>query len=218
MEEKKSVTAEILLILDKSGSMEGTESDTAGGFNSLIEKQKAELKDAWVTTWLFNGQAELLYDRVPIGEIKPMAASDIVVGGSTALYDAIGNAIRRTELIQKHLRKEDIPDFTLFAIMTDGYENASVHFSNHEIRELIEKKKADGWEFLFLAAGIDAKEEADDLAIPHSYQMAMYSAREAFCEIDRQIHSARKNVGQRKSLEQLKENDAKHVRRRLKNV
>lgn len=198
MEEKKA-TGEIVLILDKSGSMEGTESDTAGGFNALIEKQKAELKNAWVTTWLFNRETEILYNRVPIREIKPMKASDIVVGGNTALYDAVGDAIGITDWTQKYLiPKEEIPDFTLVAIMTDGYENASVHFSNHEIRELIEKKKADGWEFLFMAAGIDAKEEADDLAIPHSYQMAMYSAREAFCEIDRQIHRASKNVEQRK--------------------
>ena len=183
MEEK--VTAEIILVLDKSGSMSGTEGDTAGGFNSLIEKQKNELKEAWVTTWLFNGQAELLYDRVPIREVKPMTAADIEVGGNTALYDAVGNAIKRTELIQKHLRKEDVPDLTLVAIMTDGYENASRQYNNSEIRKLIEQKKQDGWEFLFMAAGIDAKEEADNLAIPSYYQMEMYSACEAFDETER---------------------------------
>ena len=199
MEEKK-VTAEIVLILDKSGSMAGTESDTAGGFNSLIEKQKKELGNAWVTTWLFNGEAELLYDRAPIGEIRPMTATDIVVGGNTALYDAVGNAIRRTELIQKHLRKEDIPDFTLVAIMTDGLENASRHFNNHEIRKLIEQKKADGWEFLFMAAGIDAKEEADNLAIPHPYQMEAYSACEAFDEMDRVLSLTREDASGRKKL------------------
>ena len=207
MEEK--VTAEIILILDKSGSMSGTEGDTAGGFNSLIEKQKNELKEAWVTTWLFNGQAKLLYDRVPIREIKPMTAADIEVGGNTALYDAVGNAITRTELIQKHLRKEDVPDLTLVAIMTDGYENASRQYNNSEIRELIEKKKQDGWEFLFLAAGIDAREEAERIAIPHSYQMECYSAPSAFTKINNQIKYACK-----KKTEQEKNNANGSYRRK----
>lgn len=201
MEEKKA-TAEILLILDKSGSMEGTESDTAGGFNSLIKKQKAKLKDAWVTTWLFNGKTEILYNRVPIQEIKPMKASDIVVGGSTALYDAVGDAIGITDWTQKQLiPEEEVPDFTFVTIMTDGYENASDHYKYQEIRRLIEKKEADGWEFLFMGAGIDAENEAKKLAITHSYQMEMYSAREAFCEIDRQINSARENAERRKMTE-----------------
>lgn len=201
MEEK--VTAEIILVLDKSGSMSGTEGDTAGGFNSLIEKQKNELKEAWVTTWLFNGQAELLYDRVPIREVRPMTAADIEVGGNTALYDAVGNAIKRTELIQKHLRKEDVPDLTLVAIMTDGYENASRQYNNSEIRELIEQKKQDGWEFLFMAAGIDAKEEADNLAIPSYYQMEMYSASEAFREMDLLMCCMCEDVSTRKEREMM---------------
>ena len=198
--EEKNVTAEFILILDKSGSMSGTESDTAGGFNSLIEKQKNELANAWVTTWLFNGQAELLYDRVPIREVMPMTAADIVVGGNTALYDAVGNAIKQTELIQKHLRKEDVPDLTMIAIMTDGYENASRQYNNCEIRELIEQKKKDGWEFLFLAAGIDAREETDRIAISRSYQMDWYSASEAFDETNFQIVCACENIARQREL------------------
>lgn len=185
--QEKGITAELVFVLDKSGSMSGTESDTAGGFNSLIEKQKKELDNAFVTTWFFNGRAELLHDRVPLREIKPMEPSDIVTGGNTALYDAVGNAIRRTELIQKHLREEDRPSLTLFAVMTDGYENASRGFDNEKIRELIEQKKADGWEFLFMAAGIDAAQEAEKMAIRHFYQMERYSASCAFGEMDRMI-------------------------------
>ena len=206
--EEKNVTAEIILILDKSGSMSGTESDTAGGFNSLIEKQKSELTNAWVTTWLFNGQTELLYDRIPIREVKPMTAADIEVGGNTALYDAVGNAIKRTELIQKHLRKEDVPDLTLVAIMTDGYENASRQYNNSEIRELIEQKKQDGWEFLFLAAGIDAKEEAERIAIPQYLQSEIYSASESFDFVDEFIASAFEDVRARREREEAQCNVA----------
>jgi len=188
MEDKK-VTAEIVFILDKSGSMSGTESDTAGGFNSLIEKQKEEFEKAWVTTWFFSEKAQLLHDRVPIQNIKPMNLRDINIGGNTALYDAVGFAIYRIESIQRRLREEDRPDFTLFAIMTDGYENASRHLNNSDIRELIEKKKKDGWEFLFMAAGIDAQEEAEKISISNSYQMDDYCAPEAFAETSRMISS-----------------------------
>ncbi len=179
MEEKKG-TAEIILILDKSGSMSGTESDTVGGFNALIEKQKNLVEQAWVTAWFFNSHAQLLYDRVPINEVKPMSETDFSVGGCTALYDTVGKAIERAELIQKHIRSEDIPDLTMVAIMTDGYENASRQYNNQSIRKLIEKKKADGWEFLFMAAGIDAKEEAEKIAIDNSFHMETNQPLKAF--------------------------------------
>ena len=116
---KKNLT-EIVFILDRSGSMSGLESDTIGGFNSLIEKQKKEEGEALVSTVLFSGASAVIHDRVPIQEVPPMTEKDYIVGGCTALLDAIGGAIHHIGNIHKYARSEDVPQHTLFVITTDG--------------------------------------------------------------------------------------------------
>ena len=88
---KKNLT-EIVFILARSGSMSGLESDTIGGFNSLIEKQKKEEGEALVSTVLFSGASAVIHDRAPIQEVPPKSEKDYIVGGCTALPDAIGGA------------------------------------------------------------------------------------------------------------------------------
>ena len=68
---KKDLT-EIVFILDRSGSMGGLESDTIGGFNSMLNKQKKEKGEALVSTILFDNVSEVLHDRVPIEKVEPM--------------------------------------------------------------------------------------------------------------------------------------------------
>ncbi|MBQ2412514.1 MAG: VWA domain-containing protein, partial [Anaerotignum sp.] len=121
---KKNLT-EIVFILDRSGSMSGLEQDTIGGFNSLIEKQKKEDGEAYISTVLFDHTSEVLHDRVDLKKIKPMTEDEYYVRGSTALLDAVGGAIQHIGNVHKYARKEDVPEKTIFVIMTDGYENAS---------------------------------------------------------------------------------------------
>ena len=162
---KKNLT-EIVFILDRSGSMSGLESDTIGGFNSLIEKQKKEEGEALVSTVLFSGASAVIHDRVPIQEVPPMTEKDYIVGGCTALLDAIGGAIHHIGNIHKYARSEDVPQHTLFVITTDGMENASRRYSVHQVQEMIcHQQKKYGWEFLFLGANIDAVETAGRLGI-----------------------------------------------------
>ena len=111
---KNNIT-ELVFILDKSGSMAGLESDTIGGFNSMIEKQKKEDTPCYVSTILFNGESEVIHDREKLGEIQPMTDRDYVVGGCTALIDAIGGAIHHIGNIHKYARLEDVPEHTMFA-------------------------------------------------------------------------------------------------------
>ena len=161
---KKDLT-EMVFILDKSGSMAGLESDTVGGFNSMIKKQQKQDGEAFVTTILFSSSSEMVHDRVSLTEIKPMTEHDYTVGGCTALIDAIGDAIVHISNIHKYARPIDVPEHTIFVIMTDGYENASHKFSSHTVKKLIEQKKHIGWEFLFLGANIDAVETAKHFGI-----------------------------------------------------
>ena len=158
--EKNNIT-ELVFILDRSGSMGGLESDTIGGFNSMIEKQKRESGTAYVTTILFDHEIERLHDRLPLEEVRPMTGEDYTVRGCTALLDALGDTILHIADIHKYARKEDVPDNTVFVITTDGMENASRRYGSREIKKLIEKqKKRCGWEFLFIGANIDAVETA----------------------------------------------------------
>ena len=162
---KKNLT-EIVFILDRSGSMSGLESDTIGGFNSMIEKQKKEDGEALISTILFNNSSEVLHDRVDLKKIEPMTDRDYTVRGCTALLDAIGGAIHHIGNVHKYARSEDVPEHTLFVITTDGMENASRQYSSDKVKEMIERQKSKySWEFLFFGANIDAVETAGNFGI-----------------------------------------------------
>ena len=157
---------EVVFILDRSGSMSGLESDTIGGFNSMIEKQRKEEGEALISTILFDDRSEVLYDRVPVKKIEPMTDRKYYVRGCTALLDAIGGAIHHISNVHKYAREEDRPAKTLFIITTDGMENASREYSCRKVKEMVEKaKKKYDWEFLFLGANIDAIEVAGRFGI-----------------------------------------------------
>ncbi len=162
---KNNIT-ELVFILDRSGSMSGLEADTVGGFNSLIEKQKTVDGKCFVTTVLFSSTSETIHDRMELGEIRPLSGEDYVPAGCTALLDAIGETIRHISKIHKYARPEDVPEHTTVVIMTDGMENASRTFTSKEVKRMIEsEKELHGWEFLFLAANIDAVETASRVGI-----------------------------------------------------
>ncbi len=133
---KKGFT-ELVFILDRSGSMSGLEGDTIGGFNSLIEKQKQEPGECVVSTVLFDNVSEVLHDRVPLAQIRPMSSRDYTVRGCTALLDAIGGAIHHIGNIHKYARSEDVPEHTLFVITTDGMENASHRYTAEAVKQMI---------------------------------------------------------------------------------
>ena len=159
-------TTEMVFIIDKSGSMSGLESDTIGGFNSNISKQRETGENVLVTTVLFDTTFNTLYDRVNISDVKEMTRKDYCPGGGTALCDAVGNTINRIKYAQQYLKKEERPDKTLFVIITDGEENSSREFSSSKIKQLItEQKEKYDWEFLFLGANIDAVETANTYGI-----------------------------------------------------
>ena len=157
--ENKALKTELVFILDRSGSMSGLESDTIGGYNSMMDKQRETSGEVIVTTVLFDDRFELLHDRIPLTELSPMTENEYFVRGSTALIDAIGRTVKKIENAQEHMLPEHRPGKTIFIITTDGYENASREFSAEKVREMVEQKREkDKWEFIFLGANIDAVE------------------------------------------------------------
>lgn len=166
---KKGLT-EIVFILDRSGSMSGLESDTIGGYNSMIEKQKKEEGEALISTVLFDGQTDVLHDRVPLDKINPITEKEYYVRGSTALLDAVGGAIHHIGNVHKYAREEDVPEKTLFIITTDGMENSSRQYSYDKVKKMIEKQKEKyHWEFIFLGANIDAVSVADRFGVDRQH-------------------------------------------------
>ena len=153
----KTNRTELVFILDRSGSMSVLESDTIGGYNAMLEKQKKEAGEATVTTVLFDDKYELLHDRIDLKGIAPITDREYYVRGCTALLDAIGKTIQKIINVQKHTSPENRADKVLFVITTDGMENASREYTYDKIRALVERQKQEyGWEFLFLGANIDA--------------------------------------------------------------
>ena len=157
---KNNIT-ELVFILDRSGSMAGLEADTIGGFNAMIDKQKKQEGECYVSTVLFDNESKVLHDRVKLTDVPKMTDRDYTVRGCTALIDALGSAIRHIGNIHKYARAEDVPEHTLFVITTDGYENASRKYTSDEVKKMITRQKEKyGWEFLFIGANIDAVETA----------------------------------------------------------
>ena len=165
MKEKKNNITELVFILDRSGSMAGLESDTIGGFNAMLEKQKQNGDPCYVSTILFDNVSEVIHDREKIGEVQPLTEKDYYVRGCTALLDAIGGAIHHVGKLHKYLA-DCAPAHTLFVITTDGMENASRRYDAATVKKMIERQKERyGWEFLFIGANIDAVETASRYGI-----------------------------------------------------
>ena len=193
---KKNLT-ELVFILDRSGSMAGLEGDTIGGFNAMIEKQKREPGEALVSTVLFDNETEVIHDRVDIQKIEPMTDKEYYVRGCTALLDAVGGAIHHIGNVHKYAREEDRPEKTLFVITTDGMENASRKYTYDRVKKMIQHQQEKyGWEFIFLAANIDAVETADRYGIRReravNYCQTPEGVRESYCMMSEAISRIRK--------------------------
>lgn len=162
---KKNLT-ELVMILDRSGSMRGLEADTIGGYNSMLAQQKKTEGEVLVSTVLFDNRSEVLFDRVPLDKMPEMTEKDYYVRGCTALLDAMGGAISHIGNVHKYAREEDRPEKTIFVITTDGLENASRMYAYDDVKAMVERQKEKyGWEFLFLGANIDAIKTAGRFGI-----------------------------------------------------
>lgn len=162
---KKNLT-EMVFVLDRSGSMDHLTEDTIGGFNSMIESQKNEEGEAFVTTVLFDDKYELLHDHVSVKEVNPITRKEYYARGMTALLDAVGRTINSVGERLSNTPEEERPEKVIFVITTDGYENASMEFTRTKVKEMIEHQQSKySWVFMFLGANMDAVSEADSLGI-----------------------------------------------------
>lgn len=159
---------ELVFVVDKSGSMCGLEDDTVGGLNAVLEENRRADGDAHVSIVEFASASEVVVDRADIADVRPLTREDYRVGGSTALLDAVGDAIRHAARVQGYMPDGHKAGKVIFAIITDGQENDSRRHTYAEVKGMIEEKRRDGWEFVFLGANIDAAAEAARMGIPAS--------------------------------------------------
>ncbi|WP_407411929.1 vWA domain-containing protein [Methanobrevibacter sp.] len=178
---------DLIFLIDRSGSMYGSEEDTIGGFNSFIEKEKLKEGNTRVTTILFDHEYEMLYKRKDIDDVDKLTRDEYYVRGSTALLDAIGKTITTLD--------REIDNNALFVITTDGMENSSVEFSKSQIKSMIQNHN---WEFIFIGADIDSYSEAHQLGIKKSrvanYDKSARGVEKMYSSIDFASTSMRENV------------------------
>jgi hypothetical protein len=138
--------------------------DTIGGYNRFLADQR-ELAGATFTLVLFNDKVRVELSRVPVGQVSELSHGTYVPNGSTALLDAVGTSIIETAQQLDALPETERPDKVIFVILTDGAENSSRHYTRQQVFELIERRRAQGWQFVFLGAEQDAIQEAEALGI-----------------------------------------------------
>ena len=185
----KTNNTELVFILDRSGSMGGLESDTIGGFNSMLSKQQAEPGGCRITTVLFDDQYEVLHDRIDIKAVSAINERDYFVRGQTALLDAVGKTINKIGSVQKNTAESHRAEKVLFVITTDGLENASREFSHDKIKSMIKRQQSKfGWEFIFLGANIDAVEVANRIGITRNRAQTFHNDKKGI-ELNYQILS-----------------------------
>ena len=156
-----------LMILDASGSMESIYNQALTGVNETIQtirmgkKEHPELEQK-LTLASFNSGKNYLnvkYSATPIDEVKELTREDYIAEGCTALYDAMG------EMISELRRKVTPEDRVLVTVITDGYENASVHWNGPQIKSLVEELRQTGWTFTYIGANQDVEAVAGSMGI-----------------------------------------------------
>lgn len=179
----KEGLTEVVLVVDRSGSMAGLENDTVGGLNRLLADQRKEEGECRVTFVRFDNQYELVFESKNLDEISDFTTEDISPRGSTALLDAQGLTINAVGARLAAMSDDQRPEKVIFATLTDGYENASREFTNEKVKELIERQKKEySWHFMFLGANQDAIATARNIGICANASMT-YAATGSGCAV-----------------------------------
>ena len=171
---------DIIFLLDRSGSMSGSENNTINSYNSYLSKQKKNKYLTKITTILFDDQYEILFNRENIKEVKYLTNKEYYVRGCTALYDAIGKTI--------NFYSRQIKNKVLFIIITDGLENASREFDKLRIKQLIQNHP--NWEFIYLGANIDTYSEATKIGIKESNIASYQKTKKGFNDLFEAVDEA----------------------------
>lgn len=203
---KTNKLTEIICIIDKSGSMANIRDDAVGGFNSFLQDQKNKEGDALITLNLFDHELYEMYQGRNIKYADKLTYGSYVPGGMTALNDAIGTTIDKTDLRHANLEKEETPENVIVAILTDGMENSSREYSTSHIKRKIKiHEDKYNWKFIFLAANQDAVLTGRGYGIKDDYSMDFDADEDGIKMSFNIINEASKRMRIGEDLKTLKE-------------
>lgn len=158
---------EIVSILDRSGSMTSLTKETINGYNSFIKKQQLLPGDCNVTLVLFDDKYEVLYESIPIKNVKKLNTKTYYGRGMTAMNDAIGRTINTFGEKLSNMDESERPSHVIFNIVTDGYENASTEFTTQQLKQMITlQENVYNWSFIFIGSNINV----DDVVQNYGFQ------------------------------------------------
>lgn len=172
-----------LIIIDASGSMSSLINDVRGGIKQTFDDIKEADKDpslfkhtkkkekSRTIVYDFSERPVLLCDESDSDKLDYSIADKYRTRGSTALYDAIGEAFAKVNPEEKKV---------MVTIITDGEENSSRNFSGNQIKEIIEGKKAAGWAILFIGADEKCINTAHRLGVSAGNTMAFTNTAGAY--------------------------------------
>lgn len=193
----KPNSTEIIVILDRSGSMEPIAADMCGGFDQFIADQRKEPGTCTVSLAQFAGEYETVYSAVDIHSVPPLA---LIPRGNTALLDAIGRTINETGERLSSMAEDARPSKVIVLIITDGEENASREFTQAQINGMItHQREAYSWDFVYLGANQDAIAVAKGLGVPPAaainYAASPTGARAVYAVACRAVSTSRGGGG-----------------------
>lgn len=178
---------EIVLIIDKSGSMQAIKEDAIGGFNSFLSQQKNIDREANVTFVLFDDRYQLVHDGKDIREVEELNGTTYQPSGTTALLDAVGRTVDRVGERLDSIEDDEKTENVIVFILTDGKENASSDYTRDQVKEMIEHQQTKyDWEFIYGGANQDAFAEAGSIGIKvknsFNFDATGEGTREAYAE------------------------------------
>ena len=166
-------TTHLVVLVDASGSMTGLEDVVVDGANALLGDLDPSVVVSIIAFDSTNPQ-DVVVDQAPAGEVAPLTREDYQPGASTPLYDAIGTAVRTTVgQVAEFEVLSDSPAGVVFAVITDGFENSSTRFTEADVRRLLDRRKAEGWDVRFIGLGVDAEREAGRIGIPDTHALSL---------------------------------------------
>lgn len=163
----------IVIVLDRSGSMQAVKTDTEGGLRAFLAEQADVPGETRVTLRQFDSQHDTVFENVPLADVPDF---QLKPRGMTALLDAIGTTIS-TVAEQVAAMAEDVrPSEVIVVILTDGHENASTEWKLPQVKSLISARQDGGWTFVFLGADQDAISVGGSMGIRAETSIAYASA------------------------------------------
>jgi Mg-chelatase subunit ChlD len=142
---------EIIVILDRSGSMANVLTEAIGGFNAFLKKQREEPGEARITLAQFDHEYILVHEGKDVPLVDDLTKDTYAPRGATALNDAIGRTLQAQG---ERIKKDGWADKVIVCVITDGMENSSKEWTAQAVKDLVKEKEAAGWSFVFLFAGL----------------------------------------------------------------